>query len=67
MTPGGRQTSNVELFLNGHRYAEQRPAFAAGERRVGFDRGGPRALEITNDNRVDLRIDRLDASYGGVA
>ena len=67
ITPGRRQAGDVELLPNRHRYAEQRPLFAAGERRVGFGGGGPRALEITNDNSVDLRIERFDTSDGEVA
>ena len=63
---GGRQTGDVELFLDRHRQAEQRAALAARQRRVGGIGRGPRAVEIAHDDGVDLRVERLDAGNRGV-
>ena len=60
IAPGGRQAGDVELLFDGHRHTEQRAALAPRQSRVGGIGRRPRPVEIADDDRIDLFIERLD-------
>ena len=62
ISPGRRQAGDIELLLDRHRDTEQRPTrgVAAAQFQVGCRGRVARPLEIAHDNRVDLRVERLD-------
>jgi hypothetical protein len=66
MSPGGREASDIELLLDCHRQAEQRALLAARQGGVGSIGGYPSAVEIADDDRIDLRVERLDARYRAI-
>ena len=66
IAPAGRQADDIELLLDRHRQAEQRPALALRQGGVGGRGGFARPLEIAHDDGVDLRVDPLDAGNRGI-
>jgi len=60
-TPSRRQSSDVEGFLQGHGNAKQRQLFAAPKCCIGGTCRVSGAIEIANDDRVDLTVQRFDA------
>lgn len=63
MAPGGRQSGDVEAFLDRHRYAEQR---LVAPRHGHRPRGFARAVEVGDHHGVDVGIELLDLGDGAL-
>ncbi len=58
--PGGRQSGDVEGFLDRHRHAEERPALAPRQCGVRFLSRLPGAREIAHRHSVEIAVKSLD-------
>ena len=60
---GGRRALDVDVLLDGHRDAVQRPELGTvGQRAVRAIRGGEGLVAVVVDDRVELGIERADAA-----
>ena len=65
--PGGGVAAQVEALLHRHRTASERPGLSTRQCIIRHARFGTGALEVADDDGVDLSVKRLDARDGGLA
>ena len=64
--PGRRRSLEIECFFHRHRQSEQRTVAARRPLPVGVEGCLPRPVEVSDNDRVDLRVYRLDPRDGGL-